>query len=204
MMYCNIYAWLFRDYWCVIISWLLMRDYFVIIDAWLLRDYWCVITSSLLMRDYFVINDAWLFHDYWCLITSWLSMRDYFVITDAWLFSDYWSVIISFTDVLRRQHRTSFRAIQDLTKDKVQLFYGLRSRPSPSQKRNRERSSWNIYIISNVTCKNWRKNVLLSTRKLRLRTRVYIINSYSANLSRIWADNLPKTWNSYQYISYLI
>jgi hypothetical protein len=41
---------------------------------------------------------------------------------------------------------------------------------SPSQEKSRERRTWDIRSISNVTCKNWRENLLLfSTRKPRLR-----------------------------------
>ena len=41
---------------------------------------------------------------------------------------------------------------------------------SPSQEKSRERRTWDIRSISNVTCKNWRENLLLfSTGKPRLR-----------------------------------
>ena len=41
---------------------------------------------------------------------------------------------------------------------------------SPSQEKSGERRTWDICSISNVTCKNWRENLLLfSTRKPRLR-----------------------------------
>jgi hypothetical protein len=41
---------------------------------------------------------------------------------------------------------------------------------SPSQEKSRERRTWDIRCISNVTCKNWRENLLLfSSGKPRLR-----------------------------------
>jgi hypothetical protein len=46
----------------------------------------------------------------------------------------------------------------------------LRLGSSPSQEKSRERRTRDICSISNVTCKNWRENLLLfSTRKPRLR-----------------------------------
>ena len=65
---------------------------------------------------------------------------------------------------------------QCMTKDIVYKATVTTSNPntrlglSPSQEKSRERRTWDIRSISNVTCKNWRENLLLfSTGKPRLR-----------------------------------
>ena len=48
---------------------------------------------------------------------------------------------------------------------------------SPSQEKSRERRTWDICSISNVTCKtDWRENLLLSTRKPRFRRKNPTVN----------------------------
>ena len=81
------------------------------------------------------------------------------------------SLLFQFDIIYPLKRRSVFKEAVPI----CQSSYRLGS--SPSQEKSRERRTWDIGSISNVTCKNWRENLLLlSTRKSRLHRKHPAVN----------------------------
>jgi hypothetical protein len=90
------------------------------------------------------------------------------------------SLLFQFDIIYPLKRRSVFKEAVPI----CQSSYRLGS--SPSQEKSRERRTWDIGSISNVTCKNWRENLLLlSTRKSRLRRKNPTVNFGALQMSQV-------------------